>query len=343
MTLSADLTDTIARLLAPLIPGGQQPVLQPLLGDGSARRFFRVFAGGRPLCLAALPAGGSQRELAEAASWLAIVRHLHQAGAPVPQVLGADLSIGLLLFEDFGDCRLHDLLHRDRPRGLALYPEIVRRLAQMQVRGVEGFQTDWCYDAPCYDQAVMVERESLYFLSAFWVDTLFAEEVAGLREEFERLAATAAATCQPLFMHRDFQSRNIMVGEDRLGFIDFQAGRLGPPAYDVASLLIDPYASLSDRQQHQVFALYLEEMGRLGGVDLAALQASYPYLAVQRNLQIIGAFAYLSGRRGKGFFRGFILPSLIMLQNRLADPLFTDLPVLRQTVATSITTYRRMI
>lgn len=344
MSISSELRDIISTLLAPSVGEKQQDLaLQPLQGDGSMRRFYRIYRDDRPICLAALPAGRSERELAEAASWLAIARHLQQAGVPVPRIFGADLSIGLLLFEDYGDCRLYDLLRRDRQRGLACYPEIVRRLAWMQVRAAEQFQPHWCYDDPLYDRAVMVEREALYFYQAFWVDTLFSEHVEGLRDEFERLAESAAATFQLLFMHRDYQSRNIMISQDGIGIIDFQAGRLGPPGYDIASLLIDPYAALSDGQQRDLLACYLQEMRRLGGVDLEALQASYPFLAVQRNLQIIGAFAYLSGRRGKTFFRSFLLPSLILLQNRLADPAFSGLPLLRETVAVAITRYRRMI
>ncbi|MBE0585116.1 MAG: hypothetical protein IH612_15315, partial [Desulfofustis sp.] len=113
--------------------------------------------------------------------------------------------------------------------------------------------------------------------------------------------------------------------------------------YDIASLLIDPYAALSSRQQEALLQLYLEEMDRLGGADVDKIRGSYPLLAVQRNLQIIGAFAYLSGRKKKDFFRPYIMPSLIMLQNRLTEPLFDDFVLLRRTVSAAITGYRQSI
>ncbi len=322
---------------------GREPQLQPLHGDGSSRRFFRVFSADRPLCLAVLPAGGTERDLAEARSAAAIAGHLGQAGVPVPRVLGGDTDRGILLFEDLGDCRLHDLLRRDRAAALAWYPDIVRLLARMQVRGAVDFRRNWCFDAAIYDEQVMIERESLYFATAFWRDTLFGEEVTGLREEFEELARRAAAGFELLFLHRDFQSRNIMISDGRVRIIDFQAGRLGPPGYDIASLLIDPYAALSGTLQDELLACYLEEMGRLGGVDVNRIRDTYPLLAVQRNLQIIGAFAYLSGRRQKPFFRPYIMPSLIMLQNRLTQQLFEDFVVLRRTVAAAISGYRQSI
>ncbi len=280
---------------------GREPELRQLHGDGSSRLFYRVFCDDRPLCLAVLPAGSTERDLAEARSAAALAGHLGRVGVPVPQLLGGDVERSILLFEDLGDCRLHDLLLRDRAAALAWYPDIVRHLARMQVRGAAGFRRNWCFDAPMYDEQVMIERESLYFVTAFWRDTLFGEEVVGLREEFEELARRAAAGFEWLFLHRDFQSRNIMICDGRVRIIDFQAGRLGPPGYDIASLLIDPYAALSGTLQDALLERYLAEMRRLGGVDVDKIRDTYPLLAVQRNLQIIGAFAHLSGRRKKTY------------------------------------------
>ena len=146
---------------------------------------------------------------------------------------------------------------------------------------------------------------------------------------------------EPLFLHRDFQSRNIMIKDDQVRIIDFQAGRIGPPGYDIASLLIDPYAGLSSRQQDDLFSYYLDRISTYNGLDSNRIKSSYPYLALQRNLQIIGAFAFLSGKKRKVFFNQFLLPSLIMLQNRLAEPQFDDLQVMRKTAAESIQIFRR--
>jgi hypothetical protein len=81
-------------------------------------------------------------------------------------------------------------------------------------------------------------------------------------------------------------------------------------------------------------------MAEAGVADIEKIKVSYPYLSVQRNLQIIGAFSYLSGKRRKVFFKQYIYPSLIMLENRLIDPLFDDYPILRRTVAEAIRKYR---
>ncbi len=314
---------------------------QPLLGDGSSRRFIRVFSDMQPCCLAVVPASSTDRDFKEFRSSLAIGRHLHRKGVPVPEVVAADSRFSLILFEDLGDLRLHSLLNAEgQERCTALYRKVIDTLVGMQVDGAEDFDQNWCYDTETYDRTVMLERESGYFYQAFWKDTLFQEEVAGLQEEFEELARRVSDYFEPLFLHRDFQSRNIMIKKDQVRIIDFQAGRIGPPGYDIASLLIDPYAGLPLRLQEELLGYYLNKMSQQNGLDIDRLKNSYPYLVVQRNLQIIGAFAFLSGKKRKAFFNQFLLPSLIMLQNRLADPVFDDFSLMRKTAAESIGLFR---
>jgi len=317
--------------------------IQPLLSDGSSRRCFRVFFNGNPLCLAIFPGENDENGRAESRAAAAVGVHLNHVGVPVPAVMAFEPERGLILFEDLGDVRLHDNLRRNQEQAREFYPQIMKILASMQVTGAKGFDQSWCYDSPFYDQQVMLERESGYFYRAFWQDTLFGQEIEGLNEEFAEFAELTAQFFEPLFLHRDFQSRNIMIKDGKIRIIDFQAGRLGPPGYDVASLLIDPYASLSDSRQDELFEIYLDEIEAISSLGSDKIRNSYPYLAIQRNLQIIGAFAFLSGRKRKVFFLPFILPSLISLHNRLAAPLFESFPLLRKTVSEALLKYRSHI
>jgi aminoglycoside/choline kinase family phosphotransferase len=169
----------------------------------------------------------------------------------------------------------------------------------------------------------MLERESGYFLQALCRDLLqlpIADQE--VEHEFAVLADRAQQADATFFMHRDFQSRNIMVLEGRVRFIDFQGGRLGPAAYDLASLLIDPYAALPQQLQSDLLELYLDEFTTLVSYDRQRFKEEYLVLALQRNLQMLGAFAFLSNQRGKPFFRQYIKPALCNLQTLLAkaDP-----------------------
>ena len=314
-----------------------------LAGDGSGRIFVRVFENNCPLGVAVFPSGAEKRDMAEFRSAFQIARHLYEAGVPVPQVIGVDETVGLIIFEDLGDLRLHESIVNNRDKSADFLRKTIKVLAKMQVQGAVNFKQDYCFDTPSYDRNTMLERESGYFVKAFWEQTLFEDSVVGLKEEFELLADRVMMYYEPLFFHRDFQSRNIMICNGEIRVIDFQAGRLGPPGYDIASLLIDPYMGLSDILQSELFQLYLDEMSNFTIVDVDKIVLSYPYLAVQRNLQIIGAFAYLSGKKGKSFFKPYILPSLIMLQNRLEEKEFNDTPIFKSTVSLAIQKYRRYI
>jgi aminoglycoside/choline kinase family phosphotransferase len=137
---------------------------------------------------------------------------------------------------------------------------------------------------------------------------------------FEHLIEMASAADGRYYLHRDFQSRNIMVSDDGMAVIDWQGGRLGPLAYDLASLLIDPYTALSNEERDRIFECYLRLVQSLDRNAAELLKKTYPYLAIQRNLQILGAFSFLTRVRGKTYFEAYIPPALNSLQ-RLLDEL----------------------
>lgn len=315
----------------------QTLVVRRLAGDGSSRRFWRIGRkDGEAICLAVAPAGRTEQDMREAVSARMIGVHLHDRGVRVPAQYGWDEEHGLLLFEDLGDVKLHDLVaqSRNQPGAINLhavrpwYVQAVQQLAWMQIRGAEGFACDWCWDSREYDRPLMLSRESGYFLRAFWQDLLGQELLPGIAEEFEQIAAAASQASTAFFLHRDFQSRNIMVHQDQARFIDFQGGRLGPLGYDLASLLIDPYTALPASFQEELLQVYLEAVTALHPVDARQFRREYSFLALQRNLQIIGAFSFLSRVRGKLFFARFLSPALVSLAERLRRPEFGDLRVL---------------
>lgn len=312
-------------------------VVQRLAGDGSSRKFWRVGRkDGEKICLAVAPAGRTEQDMQEAGSSRLIGVHLHERGVRVPAQYGWDAEAGLLLFEDLGDVKLHDLVEQSRNQSGELdlpalrpwYVQAVQQLALMQIHGAVDFNCDWCWDTREYDRPLMLNRESGYFLRAFWQELLGQELLPGIKEEFEWVATAASQAPATLFLHRDFQSRNIMVQNGQLSFIDFQGGRMGPLGYDLASLLIDPYTALPSPFQEELIRLYLDALKALYPVDARQFRREYCFLALQRNLQIIGAFSFLSRVRGKAFFARFIVPALLSLDERLRDQELSDLQVL---------------
>lgn len=335
------IVDLACRLLQKkCIPAQEgETAFRPLAGDGSQRSFFRLRFADQTAVVVVLPAGRDLAHMAEARSAWLIGTHLFQVGVPVPEPLAYEEESGAILFEDLGDLRLHDYLrergNRDDAELLRVYGGVIRDLARMQVLGGEGFQESWCWQTPRYDRELMLSRESGYFVEALGQGLLgLRPDIASLQREFEELAANAAEAPGHFFLHRDFQSRNLMLKDGRVRIIDFQGGRLGPLGYDLASLLIDPYAGLPEAVQESLLAEYLRELPRHTPYDPEQFRQEYFYLAMQRNLQILGAFAFLGGKMGKTFFLPFIRPALLTLHARLAKEGRGRYPVLSQLVET---------
>ena len=63
--------------------------------------------------------------------------------------------------------------------------------------------------------------------------------------------------------------------------------------------------------------------------DRVQFHQEYLLLALQRNLQILGAFAFLSEQRGKAFFCQYLSPALHSLHDLLAKTTASDYPYLK--------------
>lgn len=304
-----------------------------IASDGSTRRFWRFAMGDGQFCIAVAPKTISAVELAEAKSAWEIGKHLFAQKTAVPEIYGWAEEYGLLLLEDLGDQRLHDLgMKASKEELLGQYKKTLAELTKMQILGGQGFCGKWCWDSPVYDKKLMLEKESGYFLEAFWQGFLGQSIPQGVKEEFVDLAEKADRIAATSFLHRDFQSRNIMIKDGAIRVIDFQGGRFGPLGYDLASLLIDPYVGLSAELQECLLDFYIKETQCYINLEESSFRKEYSLLALQRNLQIVGAFSFLYRKRKKMFFKPFIFPSLLALQERLKEQQFNDYTNLRSLV-----------
>lgn len=312
------------------------PILrQPLQGDGSERRWYRLTAGGKNLILADHGIRTAVDARQEVDAFVDIGRHLRARGAAIPRIHSHDAFAGLVFLEDLGDCHLQVAV-RQRPADEVprRYRQVIDQWLTMAIEGARGFDTDWTYQSACYDRPLILERECRYFMEAFIQNYMgLAEPYADLAAEFEHLADHAIADGCIGFMHRDLQSRNIMVRQEGIGFIDFQGGRLGPLQYDLASLLIDPYVALPLPLQESLLAYAAQAFHARTGAPEDRFRRGYVSCAITRNLQILGAFAHLTQVKGKPYFASYIPDALAALRHRLAAPEHLHLPRLTTLVA----------
>ncbi|MFP3870967.1 MAG: aminoglycoside phosphotransferase family protein [Syntrophobacteria bacterium] len=304
-----------------------------LHGDGSERIFYRMETRSKSLVLIRSPCANDTFPN-ENDSYVYMGRHLYEKGINVPRIYAYCRSEGLILMEDLGSVHLQDQVKSARGRLAGLYQQAAELLIDMQVRATEDLDTRFCFDSPIYDPAFVLERELEYFRQAFLVGGLGLEvgrdDVA---REFALLASRACGGEEPLFfLHRDFQSRNLMVNNERLYVIDFQGARLGPPQYDLAALLLDPYVQVPGSIRDHLLAAHGRRLSEMAGISLRDFLARYPHVALCRNLQVLAAFAFLTRMRGRAHFADYVIPAWHRLVKILAEPPCMDYRILATLV-----------
>ena len=219
-----------------------------------------------------------------------------------------------------------------RERVAALYREALGVLVRLQVDGVEGFDPRRTHNPPRYDAELMRTGESGYFVRELVVNHLGLTPPPGLDAELDRLAARGAEAGSAWLLHRDYQSQNLKIHLGGVCVIDFQGARLGPPQYDVAALLLDPYADLPPALRQGLLEHYLARFAERTGEGPERFFAHFPIIAAHRLMQALGAYAFLGLRRGKPAFIAHVPVALCLLEEALA-PLAGEAPLLAALVA----------
>ncbi len=285
--------------------------LTPLAGDASNRRYFRVGLSGMPpasviLMQLAEPEGFKHSEEAVSGASVQInelpftnvLSYLATAGVAVPSLYWYDRDAGLLYLEDFGDTTLAEACRNaGRTRIEQLYRHAIDGLILLQANGTAR-RDPGCiafhrrFDVPL----LMWEFEHFleYGVGARQENPIKHEDEVAIREAFHGIARMLADE-PPVFVHRDYHSRNLMVDGERLGVIDFQDALLGPASYDLASLLRDAYIELDEDMIDGLIDRFLDGMAVQGRVwaDRAAFRRLFDLTSIQRNLKAAGRFVYI--------------------------------------------------
>ena len=273
--------------------------LSPLAGDASTRRYFRLHGGIGAVLM------DSSSDLASLESFLRIARYLSAIGVGVPEVLAAEPAKGWVLLEDLGDVDFKAALVRgDDPD--VLYRHAINELLRLQVADRNASAP---LALPAYDAACLTAEMRLF---ADWYLAGARGEVPDRRSRAVLDACFEAIACQcegqpSVLVHRDYHSRNLMIGEGgHIRLIDFQDAVRGPITYDLVSLIWDRYWERSPRWCRHWMEVYRSEAFRAGLAvpgEAEAFRLWCRWMALQRSLKVVGIFARLACRDGK---RGYL-------------------------------------
>ncbi|MBM4310598.1 MAG: hypothetical protein FJ119_06600 [Deltaproteobacteria bacterium] len=309
-------------------PGIRPDDLHLLALGGSDRRFYRLKVSGRS-CIAMIsaPPGDEQN------AWLDINRFLKSCSINVPEIYAVDSDQHMLLVQDAGDVSMYHALRAapKRQSVLELYKQALYFLAKIQVRATPRMHACATLRDRRFDYAAF-RYETDYFVRSFLQEYCGMAKPAGLDEEFHRLAETLAAE-PSVFMHRDFQSQNLHLVDDRILVIDFQTATAGPPHYDLVSLLKDAYFVLSAEERTLLLQHYFDARSELGAPieNQSAFINTFHLCGLQRNMQALAAFSFLGTHKKKTHFFAHIPAALGYLKEALHRT--EDYPCLRSTIA----------
>ncbi len=246
----------------------------------------------------------------ENSAFAAIDQFLEGLGIPVPRIHIHLPDAGEIIQEDLGRQELSGL---PREKRLSLVQEqVVRQAARLHVAGTrEAQRNPLPLQPPFTRESYQWERDYFrkYLLHVVLdADELWTKEVA---EEAQQVREALLAGPQAL-VHRDFQGANILVKDDHCFWIDFQGMRMGSPAYDLASLLYDPYTEYSSEERELCWKQYLQAVNDEGGTppDERLLHTA----AIQRLMQALGAYGKLWKENGLAWYQQHIPTGLHRLQ-----------------------------
>src|SRR5882672_2759857 len=301
---------------------GDQTQLTKLIGDASTRQYFRVQNGTDSYIAAVYPESIDP----ETHPYCDVTNLFTDAGVPVPHIIDVDGPNGIILQEDLGDLRLQDrfgVASEDEIK--KAYERAIDIIIQIQSATRLAYERRSVASKLAFDEGRLFWELQFFFKHFMAVSgkQLSESEEAAVLGDLTSVARELAARTR-LLTHRDYHSRNLMLGSNGdLYVIDHQDARMGPFSYDLASLLYDPYATLGDAMITDLYNYYLLsfkaaiitediciarevavgderqfiefETLKLENFDTTEFRQEFELMTLQRMLKAIGTYTYQQG------------------------------------------------
>ncbi|HET7003551.1 MAG TPA: RNase adapter RapZ [Puia sp.] len=229
-------------------------------------------------------------------SFINFSRHFKTKDCPVPEIYAVNTEGTIYIQEDFGDISLLNRLEALGPSDEAydLFRKSLKALAHLQIQGDKGMDYEnWCLTSSEFGKQAILS-DLLYF-KYYFLDTLqLPYDKEKLIADFEIFSTELGNTEYKYFMFRDFQSRNILIENEEVHFIDYQGGMKGAMQYDVASMLWQAKAELNDAWKHGLLEYYMDCVETELGVPFNKKEfiRQYHGYVLIRLMQVLGAYGF---------------------------------------------------
>ncbi|MDO5760666.1 MAG: RNase adapter RapZ [Bacteroidota bacterium] len=258
--------------------------IEKMQAHGSKRLYFRLF------CKEKTCIGAYNEDRKENEAFIDYAMQMKAKGIGVPNIYAYDVNSNIYLQEDLGEVTFFDFfaLH-SLQESIAVYKKILSHLIEIQL--MPDFDYTKSYPRKSFDkQSIMWDFNYFKYCFLKVVDIEFDEQL--LENDFNALADYLLMAPKDYFLYRDFQSRNIMLHNDKIYFIDFQGGRKGALQYDVASLLFDGKVNLTWQEKTILLDYYISLLSKKIEINTEQFTNYFYAFAYARIMQAMGAYGY---------------------------------------------------
>ena len=261
-------------------------IIEPMVSDAGGRYYYRVrsLKQGNFVVMDCPPAYNSVD------NFITIGNYLIENNFSAPKIFKQDIKLGFLLLEDFGDISLKYHLENtaiDQTKRYKTYCSIIDLLIDLQTKVCPEFLREFDHAMLCDEVKIFVD----WYIPYAYKRELTINEF----KEFIQIWKNILCNLQPMqsaVVLRDYHVENIIYLDDRestkkLGLLDFQDALIGPPVYDLVSVLEDARVDVA-RDEALILIKYFARKKKL---DINAVLLNYHILGAQRNCRILGVFA----------------------------------------------------
>ncbi len=326
------LDEEVARGLAARALGADPARMERMPGGASTRVYLRAERaqgatgeGRRSVVLMFVPENRPDEVTSGAVRdrwpFLEVRDLLASRGVQVPAIVGEHCDQGFIVLEDLGDETLAVFLTREPEARESIYRRAVRDLAVAQL-ALDTLPEESVVATRAFDEELLrweIDHYREWALEARGT-TLDPADRAQWDAIAGRLARRVSAMPRT-FVHRDYQSRNLMVKRNGrtdpdLVWIDFQDALLGPRVYDLVALLGDSYQTF-DRAFIEARLDDYAAARSLSPEERATLGREFDLVTVQRKLKDAGRFVFIDRKKGNPDFLRFVEPTIEKVRGAL--------------------------
>ena len=297
-----------------------------LPASGSSRAYYRISTENGSYIAT------YNSNIEENIAFLDFSKHFEDAGLPVPKIISVNDEKDCYIQSDLGDISLFNYVQNCiknnsyDPSTIELYKQSITNLVDFQIKGNENLDYSVAFPCPSFDRISVIDDLNYFKYYFLKVNDEINFNESRLNADFQRIADFIMEAPADFFIYRDFQSRNIMIKDNKTYFIDYQGGRKGPLQYDIISLLYQVKAQLPNELRNELLYHYKNALSKYVNIEEIEFDKYYNAFILLRLLQVLGAYGFRGLIQKKQHFIEsipFALKELILLKDNLNFPFET--------------------